>query len=1183
MGEALQETEARPDAARPAAPDRAHSTPDARPLLPRSRAAAGPRSLQFLQASAGNAAVARMLARPAPPRPVATTRPTPAGPPAPTVACTAEAPTQVSTEAPAEPEVEPTVEPTRADDTSTAAAAPPPADPSDSGNGTPAVQRKVAGADFPGAGLIVDAVRAIPGYHLMAQITGEDPISGDKVTTGRAEFVQTLLGFGPFAGAVGPVLQGMNALDEIFTLVQGRLGQHNLTMARIEHDIGAAWDEVHVANGIDANVAVVRRYLAAFLTDVRAFAASVVSDVLAAIRAAAVTFAKPLVQDPAIKPVWDLGTKVFHYDPLTGEAIHAPTEEILAGFLHLIGKDDALAQMRERGTLAKTAEWLDTQFATFTAIKGQATALFTDAWAAISPENLPHLLENLHSLAQRAFSLLGQVGSFATTVLSKVVSLIKDALLGMLSERAHQTKGFTAMTVMLGKDPFTSAPVPRTPTNLIRAFVTLLPNGDQVFEQLSQSGVIADAAGRIESEMVRLGVSWEMVSGTFHAIWDQLSLEDLLDPLGAFLRILNQFEEPLGRIVSFAATVLQVVIELILRLMNFPSELLGDIIAKAMAAIEDIKKDPIQFLTNIVQAMKQGVMGFLDKIGSYLLHGLTDWLFRGMRGMGIEPPKDLSLQSIITFVLQVLGVTEQKLWDQLTRKIGAEKVAKVRAAIDRLGQAWQFVKDVQERGIAAIWEFIQGKLSNLWDMILEKAKNWIMTEIIDKVTAKLLSMLDPTGIMAVVNSCIAFFNAIQSAIEYLREILQIIDKYVSTIASIARGDVAPGAKMLEDGLAQAVPVAIGFLANQVGLGNVPEKVAEILHGFQGVVDEAFTWLVDQAWSIGQSAIDALTGGPRQNPSSSAPPAGASIPGASMPWPETRTPVDMDGESHSLWVQSAGATHQIFIASTPVHLLSRSQSALNNPQCPAGARAPLQEIVTDLTKLEAEITENERLYRGPGTDTQPMGEKLLASPVIGLGPVNRDQFRQAVTNMVVMFRTRLEALGHQFHMKDLQDLGHRSKFVTGDSIGPPYRLAGVWRDLFYGHWDTALRESIKQKSLQEGTTYWRSRNPGEQIPPDLDVFYCKEGGHWVSSEGRTTGFDKSRWTLDHTEAVVTHWNKAGGGRSMVQDERTSWYNVPTNLEPMCQRCNQEKERTASWSVQPRFRGPADNPPDPRDAG
>ena len=87
-------------------------------------------------------------------------------------------------------------------------------------------------------------------------------------------------------------------------------------------------------------------------------------------------------------------------------------------------------------------------------------------------------------------------------------------------------------------------------------------------------------------------------------------------------------------------------------------------------------------------------------------------------------------------------------------------------------------------------------------------------------------MLDPTGVMAVVNSFVAFFNAIESAIEYLTEILQIVDQYVATLAAVAKGDTGPGAQMIERGLANSVPVAIGFMANQAGIGNVPEKIVE---------------------------------------------------------------------------------------------------------------------------------------------------------------------------------------------------------------------------------------------------------------------------------------------------------------------------------------------------------------------
>ena len=93
--------------------------------------------------------------------------------------------------------------------------------------------------------------------------------------------------------------------------------------------------------------------------------------------------------------------------------------------------------------------------------------------------------------------------------------------------------------------------------------------------------------------------------------------------------------------------------------------------------------------------------------------------------------------------------------------------------------------------------------------------------------------------------------------------------------------------MLERGLASAVPVAIGFLANQVGLGNVPEKVQEIIVGLRELVDQALDWLFDQAMALGRAALDALTGGPAAAPeAAAAEPPPASVPSTS--WRRSRT-------------------------------------------------------------------------------------------------------------------------------------------------------------------------------------------------------------------------------------------------------------------------------------------------------
>ena len=706
---------------------------------------------------------------------------------------------------------------------------------------------------------VKDLARSVPGYDMLTVVAGYDPIANRTVDRSPENLVRGVMGLVPFGNIVASKLLELGILQDAFRMIDAGLTQHNLTLERIQREIDQAWAEISIDKGIEGNVAVISRHVDGLYNDALGFVRGILDQIVQLIRDAAVGLAETYLVGT---PVWDLTKKVLHHDPLRGTPVAATTVEILADFLKLIGKEQTLAQMTERGTLQKTADWLDVQIPRFLSLVGELFALFEAGWNAIQPANIANLADNLSKLARDAVGLVQRVGAFASEVIVTVLKLIKDALLDWLSREAVEMRGFRLMTVILGQDPFTGKAVPRTAENLIGGFIALLPGGEETYKKLAEAGVIADAGAQIEAAMGRLGISTDMIVGTFKAVWDSLTLEDLLNPIGAFMRVLDKFGEPLGRIVAFAGEVLKVVITLILKLMNFPSELLGSIISNAMAAIEDIKRDPVAFLLNMLQALKTGFMSFLDKVLDYLLGGLADWLFRGLGALGIQKPPDLSFKSILELVLQVLDITAEKLWTKLGKHIGEDTVAKIRSGIAMAGEAFDFIKDVQENGVAAIWKHVENQLGNLWDTLLNMAKDWIVTTIIEKATAKLLSMLDPTGIMAVVNSSIAFFKAVQSVIEYVREILQIVNDYVSTLAAIAAGNISAGAAKVEKGLASAVPVAIGFLANQAGLGNVPEKLVEMIGQLRELVDKALDWLFEQAVRLGKAALNALgVGGP----------------------------------------------------------------------------------------------------------------------------------------------------------------------------------------------------------------------------------------------------------------------------------------------------------------------------------
>jgi hypothetical protein len=699
--------------------------------------------------------------------------------------------------------------------------------------------------------------RHIPGYTLLTYIVEYDPLKGERVEQTPMTLLEGLMGLVPFGTFVFDQLRELGIVQPAFDFITAQLAAFDLSPSRLERTISEAAQEMDFlrTDFVEFNVGVAAAHLGRLMDDVRSFAGSVVSKVMDLIKQALIGVAEDLLAE---NKAWALIKKILHRDPLRGEAVEATTVEILQDFLLLIGRDKELEQMKVRGTLQTTADWIDTQVDQFRGLLGELGTLFSAAWDAIQPANLPQLPSALPALAQRASDLLQRVWDFAIAVAAHVIELIKDALLGWLSSFVNELPGFNLLTVILGKNPFTGEAVPRTGANMIWGFITLIPGGDAIFEKLAETGIIAELGARIDGAVETLGINWDFIVGLFKSVWDMVvSIDALLDPIGVFLRIRDRFGEPISRLFAFIAVVFQVMFELLLVLMKFPTDLIGHIITNAMAAFERIKADPIGFLMNMLAAVKQGFTNFFDHILPHLADGLVDWLFSVLRKAGIEPPKDLTLQSIVDFVLKVLDISIDKLWDKLAKRFGQETVDMIRGAIDKLMGIWTFVKDVSERGVSAVWEYVQDQLSNLWNSVLQAATDWIMDTIVNKVVAKLLSMLDPTGIMAVVNGFIAFFKAIQSAIDYLREMLEIVDMYVSTIAAIAAGDIAPGAAMLEAGLASMIPVAIGFLANQIGLGDIGTKIAEIVGKVRALVDKAIDWLLDKLQAMVKKVMQML--------------------------------------------------------------------------------------------------------------------------------------------------------------------------------------------------------------------------------------------------------------------------------------------------------------------------------------
>ena len=82
---------------------------------------------------------------------------------------------------------------------------------------------------------------------------------------------------------------------------------------------------------------------------------------------------------------------------------------------------------------------------------------------------------------------------------------------------------------------------------------------------------------------------------------------------------------------------------------------------------------------------------------------------------------------------------------------------------------------------------------------------------------------------------------------------------IDSIAAIAKGSIGVAATMVENALAKAIPVAIGFLASLLGLGDISETIRKTIEKAQAPVNKAIDWVINGAVKVVKAAGNLVKG------------------------------------------------------------------------------------------------------------------------------------------------------------------------------------------------------------------------------------------------------------------------------------------------------------------------------------
>lgn len=288
------------------------------------------------------------------------------------------------------------------------------------------------------------------------------------------------------------------------------------------------------------------------------------------------------------------------------------------------------------------------------------------------------------------------------------------------------------------------------------------------------------------------------------------------------------------------------IIDGLLKLVGIEPSAFWALVNKISSSIDAIAKDPMGFANNLVAALKAGFQMFFDNIGTHLLDGLLKWLFSRMGDVGVSAPKDFSLPSIITFFLQVMGISWAKIRKILAKHLGEKNIAMIE-------QAWGMISTLIEKGPQGIFDMIKEALepAAILDMILKTAIDYVVETLIKQVAIRLIGMLNPAG--AIAQAIEVIYKVLKWVFNNAAKIFALVETIVNGIANIIAGNIGGMAQAIEKALAGLVPIVIDFLAGLLGLGDLPQKVATAVGGIQarveGILDKVVGTLATKAKSL----------------------------------------------------------------------------------------------------------------------------------------------------------------------------------------------------------------------------------------------------------------------------------------------------------------------------------------------
>ncbi|MFD8969708.1 hypothetical protein ACFV0C_32820 [Streptomyces sp. NPDC059568] len=313
-----------------------------------------------------------------------------------------------------------------------------------------------------------------------------------------------------------------------------------------------------------------------------------------------------------------------------------------------------------------------------------------------------------------------------------------------------------------------------------------------------------------------------------------------------YTEALNSVDEEIKKLEEenkgLIAMVVDAVVGVIQTIMELKNLLMG-ILAKAASAIAKIIKDPIGFLRNLVSSVGAGLNLFVGNIADHLKSGLVSWLLGTAVSTGLAIPSRFDLKGIIQLIASLLGLTWDNIRARITRKgVPEQAMAKVEQSVPVAGA-------LAREGPAGAAQEITAETGDLKTTILDDLKSYLIPTVLIAGITWILSLLNPAS--AFIRAVKAIIDIVTFIVTQGAQIAAFVNAVLDAVIAIANGAQAGVPKAIETALATSIPLLIGLLASLLGMGGLANKVRQVFQKISRPVNRAIDKLVDKIATAGK--------------------------------------------------------------------------------------------------------------------------------------------------------------------------------------------------------------------------------------------------------------------------------------------------------------------------------------------